>query len=422
MNRRDFLGAAQAVLMIPTPQKLLRTLVSHPRNTTQRPNMRLGDMLGVNVHFIEPVEAQLDAMAKAGFRWVRTDLIWAHVERVTGTYDFRGYDLQFDALARYGLSPYAILDYGNPLYDQGLAPAPGRDSYAAFLKFAEAALSRYGRLVEVWEVWNEPNNMPMWKPRPDVQAYASLCRDVGAITRRVAPSARAIGGAIGGIDMTFLEHCAKLGAFEHVDAVSVHPYRTTAPETAIPEMDRAETTLKAVTGRDVPVIAGEWGYTTAKNRISPMLQAAYLVRMMLSNFGTGRAITIWYDLVRDGNDPSAEEHNFGILQHGTLSPLPAYSAALTLSRLLGEATLISADVDADGTWLLRLDKRGLPAAATWASAGSVARTVDLGQQAVAFDMLGNLMWRTAAATSQLLRLDPELGPIYILGSDVRLRS
>src|SRR4051812_41774358 len=75
---------------------------------------RLADMLGVNVHFVEPDRGQLDAMQQAGFRWVRCDLDWASVERQRGLYDFGAYDRHYDALATGGFSPYAILDYGNP--------------------------------------------------------------------------------------------------------------------------------------------------------------------------------------------------------------------------------------------------------------------------------------------------------------------
>lgn len=38
------------------------------------------ESLGVNIHFIDPKPGELEMIAAAGFRWVRTDFIWALTE------------------------------------------------------------------------------------------------------------------------------------------------------------------------------------------------------------------------------------------------------------------------------------------------------------------------------------------------------
>src|SRR5437868_12353189 len=84
------------------------------------PTVPLG--LGVNIHFVEPPARDVAMIAAAGFGFVRMDFFWAGIERQKGRYDFSGYDHLVSALTGHGIRPLFILDYGNPLYDEGLSP------------------------------------------------------------------------------------------------------------------------------------------------------------------------------------------------------------------------------------------------------------------------------------------------------------
>src|SRR6266571_2357052 len=78
--------------------------------------------LGVNIHFVEPPKRDVQMIAAAGFGFVRMDFSWSGIERQQGQYDFSGYEHLVAALARRGIRPLFILDYGSPLYDAGLSP------------------------------------------------------------------------------------------------------------------------------------------------------------------------------------------------------------------------------------------------------------------------------------------------------------
>jgi hypothetical protein len=54
-------------------------------------------------------------------------------------------------LQAYNVSAYWILDYGNPLYDNGLAPHTSQ-GIAAFADFAVAACTHFQGNGIVWEV------------------------------------------------------------------------------------------------------------------------------------------------------------------------------------------------------------------------------------------------------------------------------
>jgi hypothetical protein len=83
----------------------------------------------------------------------------------------------------------------------------------------------------------------------------------------------------------------------------------------------------------LPILSGEWGYSTWKRGVSLETQAAFAARQQLSNLLNGVPLSIWYDWKNDGPDANENEHNFGtVLPDLTLKP--AYLAIQTLTRQL----------------------------------------------------------------------------------------
>ena len=298
----------------------------------------MSSFMGVNIHFIEPEEAQLDLAAAAGFRFVRMDLLWGAVESSPGVYDFSGYDRLEAALEARGMEAFFILDYGNALYDEGggefddkwgpQTPA-SRDAYAAFA--AAAALHFEGSGAEL-EIWNEPNIDVFWHPAPDPAMYSLLAASALAAIKDASPSTKVAVGATSGVDTAFIDAVLSHGGLDLIDRVSIHPYRSTlAPETFYDEASVVGDIIESRLGRtDVSVISGEWGYsTTWTGGNTPEglhRQALWAVREILFNLSRRVEKVVWYDLKCDGDDPAEREHNFGLLEYGTLAPRPSYDA------------------------------------------------------------------------------------------------
>ena len=214
----------------------------------------------MNIHFTDPKPGEMEMLAAAGFKWVRMDFTWAATERTKGEYDFSAYDRLAAHLDKHKLRAVFILDYGNPLYDDGLAPHT-EEARAAFAKWAAAAVTHFKGKGWLWELWNEPNIAQFWKPKPDVQQYIALARAACAAIRAAAPKEAIIGPACSTIDLPFLESCMKAGLLEDWCAVSVHPYRQTAPETVEEELRSVRLLIrryqpKDKTPGDIPVISG----------------------------------------------------------------------------------------------------------------------------------------------------------------------
>jgi hypothetical protein len=295
--------------------------------------------LGVNTHFTKAKPGELDEIAAAGVRIIRTDLTWGGTERTKGVYDFAAFDGLLKDLESHHIRAWFILDYSNPIYDK---QSPHTDEVrAAFAAWAVAAVRHFHGRDIVWEMWNEPNG-EFWKPRANVDDYAKLSLVTAKAIHAADPSAIFVGPGTSGVDLKFIEGCFKAGCLDDWAAVSVHPYRQEGPEPAVKDYDALRTLIaKYAKGRPVPILSGEWGYSVAWKNFDDQKQADYLARQWLVNQWQQIPISIWYDWHDDGTDPREGEHHFGIVRHDpstrpatAFDAKPSYEAAKTLTTVL----------------------------------------------------------------------------------------
>ena len=316
-------------------------LGSHVLAAAELPGPVVPDALGVNIHFTDPRPGEMEMLARAGFRWVRMDFVWDAMEREKGVYDFSAWDRLVAVLDAHHIRAVLILDYANRHYDGGLSPASdaGRK---AFARWAAAAARHFRNRGVLWEMYNEPN-IGFWKPKPDVKQYVKLALAVGKALHEAEPGELYIGPAASTIDFPFLEECFKAGLLNYWCGVSVHPYRQSGPETAALAYARLRKLIDqyAPKGKAIPILSGEWGYSSAWKDIDGAKQGKMLSRQWLTNLANGVPLSIWYDWHDDGLDPKDPECHFGTVRHAyspgktpVYEPKPAYLAAQTLTRLL----------------------------------------------------------------------------------------
>lgn len=305
------------------------------------PALVVPEGLGVNIHFTDPRPGEMEMLAAAGFRWIRMDFAWGGTEREKGRYDFQAYDRLLAAMEKHKIRGLWILDYSNRHYDHGLSPATD-EGRRAFARWAAAAVRHFRGHGILWEMYNEPN-IHFWKPKPDSEQYIKLALDVGVAIRRAEPGELYIGPATSQVDFKFLELCFRAGLLDYWSAVSVHPYRQTAPETAAADYARLRKLIDqyAPQGKKIPILSGEWGYSSVWKNFDDARQGRYLPRQWLTNLANDVPISIWYDWHDDGLDPKEGEHHFGTVlhpYHAGRQPVydakPAYQAAKTLTTVL----------------------------------------------------------------------------------------
>ena len=312
-----------------------------PLGAAELPRLVVPDGLGVNIHFTDPRPGEMEMLAAAGLRWVRMDFAWNGTEREKGKYDFAAYDRLMAALEKHKIRALLILDYSNRHYDKGQSPASD-EGRKAFSQWAAAAAKHFRGRGILWEMYNEPNIF-FWRPKPDVNQYVKLALEVGKALREAAPEEMYIGPATSQIDFKFLEGCFKAGLLDYWCAVSVHPYRQKAPETAGAEYARLRQMIDkyAPQGKKIPILSGEWGYSSAWKNFDEAKQGKMLPREWLVNLANDVPLSIWYDWHDDGPDPKEAEHHFGTVlnpyhkdRESVYDPKPAYKAAKTFTCVL----------------------------------------------------------------------------------------
>jgi len=331
-----FLAAGLLIL----PLLALTNVVNAQRAALPAPV--IPDGLGVNIHFTDPQPGEMKMLAEGGFRWVRMDFDWIRTEVEKGQYDFSAYDRLLAALKPHKIRALFILDYVHTLYDNAQSPHT-EEARQAMARWAAAAVKHFRGQGILWEMYNEPNIFPFWRPKPNVDDYVKLALAVGKAIREAAPDELYIGPATSGIDLPFLEACFKGGLLEYWDAVSVHPYRQTNPETVISDYRRLRLLIAkyAPKGKTIPILSGEWGYSAAWSGMDEAKQGKMLPRQWLTNLANDVPLSIWYDWHDDGPDPKEPEHHFGTVAHPyhagrdpVYDPKPACRAAKTLTTVL----------------------------------------------------------------------------------------
>jgi hypothetical protein len=386
------------------------------------PELKIPNGFGVNIHFTgEPKD--LDLIAEAGFKFIRMDFSWSGIERTKGVYDFEktGYDALTNGCTKRGIRILYILDYSNRLYEseQSVRTDEGR---AAFAAFAQAAVKRYAGKNVLWEIWNEPNIKQFWSPQPGVDDYCKLVEAAAQAVKKADPNALVVAPATSTIPFDWLESCFKKGLLNYIDALTIHPYRPQPPETVIKDYIKLREIIAryAPKGKTVPLISGEWGYSSVNwdsSRLSDQKQGQYLARMFLINLRQNVPISIWYDWKNDGPDPNEREHNFGTMTRD-LKPKEAYIAAKTLSTILAGFSFercLYLSPDKDFGCLLKKDN--IEAIALWTTDKEHELTLSIKTgQGTLIDMLGNkkeISWKeqglklTVSQSPQYLLLKPE---------------
>ncbi len=135
----------------------------------------------------------------------------------------------------------APVDAANPL-------APPHD-VRDFGRFAAAAAQRYGAVVDVYQVWDEPNIAPHWGARwVSAQEYFNLLREAANSIHAADPTASVMLAALapatttadgsGVSDLAFLQQLYDLGAARFFDLAAGQGYGFDRPPDEPPASDR----------------------------------------------------------------------------------------------------------------------------------------------------------------------------------------
>jgi len=213
------------------------------------------------------LDQQMSLMARSGVESVRVTRAWNDVEPANGRYTLAQLDRVIGTAAKHGIevivnvttTPKWAAAHPNN-HDYYRLPPKSNALFAAMWR--ELTL-RYGnsgtfwqqnptipkRPVTQWQIWNEPNSAPYWRPAPDPAGYADLLAAAATAIHTIDPDAVVVaGGLVSGHDRPWVMDprdfvttmlAARPDLRGIIGAVGLHSYAPTAAET----MDDVESHL-----------------------------------------------------------------------------------------------------------------------------------------------------------------------------------
>jgi hypothetical protein len=269
-------------------------------------------------------------------------------------------------------------------------------------------------LVPVVEVWNEPVIPWGWSGTPE--DIVTLHRVVYETVKRINPKVTVLGPC----DSTeHLDTFGRLGGFQWVDAVSIHPYRQDSPEATdfVGELRRVKG-IAAKYGPAKDIWITEMGWTTAPGHFTEREQADWVARAYVLAMSQGIG-NLNVHIFADWNNSSASEKYYGIVRTDR-TPKPAAVAYVTVTRNLEGARYVGA-IDGLGraSYGFVFERNGQPVLVLWnAAVDGVPAKVRVGTGRMSIERLDG---KTEQVSTPKGVLETKLGrsPVFVHGAEKR---
>ncbi len=348
------------------------SIVAHSEKTDKR--------IGINQNFMGKRFSMNETekhLPEAGIGWVREELKWSDVEKVTKNESTgvvsstltvpQVYDDMINRLNADGTKVLLTLNYGNSLYENGALPKTD-DGIKAFANYCAFIAHHFKGRVEAFEIWNEPN-VEQFAGRADVTGteYAKLLASAYRAIDNVNKDAIVVGGSFNSMKNTetlefFEEVMAYDGIEKCMDAISFHPYHSDgrySDESESPfleDLAKIKVILKNAGAENMPVWLTEFGssswYDSNDNIASAQgyteeKQAANLVRMGVMAKSDSQIEKLFYYNIVDLKASSSKESKYGILDLNQ-NAKPAFLTVSFLNRLIGNLDFVESVNDKTG--------------------------------------------------------------------------
>jgi hypothetical protein len=256
----------------------------------------------------------LTGMKRAGAGALRIEFSLGHAKWKKGQpYDWSYFDHLVEGAANNGLDVVPML-YGTPPWQgsqRGKTPMKSKSALREWDAFLDAVVRRYGpiefgdadkgtfwlehtffsstdpyatrtpyRPITAWQIWNEPNSITWWRPKPNPKQYAALLRRSAGVIHGVDGSARVMTAGIVANPTNAHAIPAKKyipamlrtrGTPGAMDILAFHPYAQSAKD-ALTQMKRMRGTLRKGGDPSAPIWITEIGWGSRGPKGAPLVQ------------------------------------------------------------------------------------------------------------------------------------------------------
>jgi hypothetical protein len=363
VNRR-FAARASALAVMAIAIVLAAVIVV----TGSGPRRGVAVQYGANVNWLfnspytdTEISAQLSALRATGATLARSDALWEASEPAPPLAGVHHFDWGFDdrvasMLAQHGLRWLPIIDYTVAWAES----TPGNDhspprSFADYAAYAGAFAARYGPggifwrshpelpqlPVQLYEIWNEPDNPEFWFPHPSPAAYAQLYAAAHASILAADPRARVLVGGLTDPSWFVSAILAAIPALRgQIGGVAIHPYGAT-PAAVIAKVQAARAVLDSDGLGSVGLYVTEFGWTTepagALQWAPPSVRPGYIEDTLTTLAGTGCGIdaVTMYTWTTPDQEPRNPQQWFGISPPGAGGGADVRAFAIGLAAARG---------------------------------------------------------------------------------------
>jgi hypothetical protein len=366
-------------------------------------------------------EAHLTLFNTTGAKWARQDFWWGLIEPEKGKWEWEYFDKAMESYKRHDLNLLAILCYGSAWYTD--APVT-RSERKLFGRYVYNMVKRYKDTCKYWEIWNEPNILPFWSPKPRAEDYAALLKVAYKQAKKADPECIVVGGVFAGPDSRFLDEMYQHGVKGYFDILSFHTYgQDPREDIRIQGVEDLRNVMKKYDD-EKPIWCTETGVFTGAGGADQETQAKLVVKSTITLLSADVEKVFQLSLRNWTKEEDAVDHSarYGLyLVDGT--PKKAAIAFKTMVRELTGARYIGRADIVEGVRGHLFEKDGEQVLVLWSLKDKVNAQVNLGSREI---QTITLMGETKPMMSANMRYLVSIStlPMYIkgVGKNVTLAS
>lgn len=261
---------------------------------------------------------------------LRLPVLWSQLEPSPASFDFSALDeVVLEASTRkLAVMPYV---YGSPQWltgDYARPPQGSAAGRAAWSSLLRRLVDRYGPggslwdsrdnavPIREWQIWNEPNFVIFWRPKPSAAAYARLLALSARAIRAEDPEARIVTAGLAPVEggqwpWGYLRRLYRVaGVKRSFDVVGLHPYASSLASLEY-QLDRTRAAMAGGHDLSTPIQVTEFGVASEGFAESPMVksrlgQASFLrraYRLLIENRRRWGIESAYWFTWRDGSAP-----------------------------------------------------------------------------------------------------------------------
>lgn len=301
------LGLGVIVLSLPataTPRSFTSEVAARPGGISAQPSMRPWRYVGANpdgwwcrypacrqvANGTTFVDRELPLIRRLGAGLLRLEFPWPLIEPQRGVFDWRRSDYIVRQVDRQGLALLPVLVYSPPWAATGASRPPRAGDFG---RFAKRFAARYGRSIDYYELWNEPDIARYWEGTQAEYVSRVLVPGYRAI-KAPDPQAKIVLGGPAKADAGWLHGIYNHGGGRFFDVMSYHDY-TGDPAALARNAFTVESVLEAHGQGSKPIWLAEYGREEAS---TADVHHQWLFRTALTE-KLPLARAVWYTLRDD---------------------------------------------------------------------------------------------------------------------------